>query len=218
MFDRKLRRIVDPILEQVARPLVAVGLTANAMTVIGFLLGMAGCAVLSQGHYRLGLFFIALNRFADGLDGMMARRTGPTDVGGFLDIVLDMIFYSGVPFAFALAEPATRQWPAMFLIYSFMGTGGSFLAYAAISAKRGQTAQPEEYKSFYFSAGLMEGGETIFFFVLFCLLPHHFGPLAWTFGVLCWLTTLARIGLGVHAFSKPAHFVPESKSVSKTPT
>src|SRR5262249_47729045 len=127
------------------------------------------------------------------------RRTAITDVGGFLDIVLDLIFYSGVPFSFALADH-TRLLPACFLIYSFIGAGGSFLAFSVISAKRGVIADAGHQKSFFYSLGLMEGTETIAFFVLFCLLPEHFSLLAWVFGSLCWLTTFLRLLTGIMMF------------------
>ena len=55
-------------------------------------------------------------------------------------------------------------------------------------------------KSFFYSAGLMEGTETVAFFALFCLLPNDFPALAWTFGGLCWLTTALRIAAGVREF------------------
>ena len=48
-------------------------------------------------------------------------------------------------------------------------------------------------KSLYFSNGLLEGSETIGFFVLLCLLPQHFVPLAWIFGALCYATATLRL-------------------------
>lgn len=199
MFDTSLRRLIDPTLDRAARQVARLGGTANAMTVAGFLIGMGGCVAIAFRWYAAGLAAILLNRLADGLDGSLARLRATTDRGGFLDTVLDTIFYSGVPFGFAVAEPANAL-PAAFLIYSFIGTGGSFLAYAAISAKRGITSDPERRKSFYYSVGLMEGGETILFFVLFCLWPAHFATLAWIFGGLCWITTATRLAAGLQAF------------------
>ena len=199
MLDTRVRRLIDPLLDRVATVLVTLGWGANAVTVGGFLVGAAGCVAIGFAHYPLALLLLLLNRVADGLDGSIARRAGVTDVGGYLDIVLDLIFYSGVPFAFAVARP-TLALPAAFLIYSFIGTGGSFLAYATIAAKRGVTADPERKKSFYYAAGLIEGTETIVFFVVCCLYPEHFAVLAWTFGGLCWLTTAARITAAVLSF------------------
>lgn len=202
MFDAQVRRWIDPPLDALARLLCKASINANIVTVGGFVVGMAGCAAIAFENYTWALFLIGLNRLADGLDGAIARQSGSTDVGGFLDIILDMIFYSGVPFAFALAQPESML-PAMFLIYSFIGTGGSFLAYAVISAKRGVTSDRLKQKSFFYSQGLMEGTETIVFFFLFCTWPGHFAVLAWTFGGLCWLTTIIRIITGILMFQDP---------------
>lgn len=201
MLDRWVRRGIDPGLETVAARLAGWGISANALTVLGFGIGAGACIAIAFEHYAAGLALILLNRFTDGLDGCVARRTGATDLGGFLDIVLDTIFYSGVPFAFAIADPQ-RLLPACFLIYSFVGTGGSFLAFAIIVAKRG-AAGSERKKSFFYSVGLMEGTETIVFFVLFCVLPESFPVLAWTFGTLCWVTVALRIASGVNSFRGP---------------
>ena len=202
MFDARIRPIIDPPLNAVAKVFAKFRVGANAITLSGFGLGMMACVAIVLQEYTAALILIVLNRVADGLDGAVARRTGSTDVGGYLDIVLDMIFYSGVPFAFAVSRPEFAL-PASFLIYSFVGTGGSFLAYATIAAKRGLRTESRGKKAFYYAAGLMEGTETIVFFILFCLFPEHFPVLAWVFGGLCWLTTTARIIAGVIAFREP---------------
>ena len=73
-------------------------------------------------------------------------------------------------------------------------------AFAVLAAKRGLSTEARGRKSFYYAAGLMEGTETVVFFVLFCLFPDWFAVLAWVFGGLCWLTTAARIVAAVGTF------------------
>ena len=124
-----------------------------------------------------------VNRLADGLDGAVARQTRLTDLGGFLDIVLDFIVYAGMVFAFALADPAANALAAAFLLFAFMGTGSSFLAFAIMAAKRGITTDLRGRKSLYYLGGLAEGTETILFLALACLLPDRFVPLALGFAV-----------------------------------
>ena len=48
---------------------------------------------------------------------------------------------------------------------------------------------------------LMEGTETIAFFVLLCLLPGWFAPLAWIFASLCFITAFSRLLLAREVFS-----------------
>ncbi len=202
MFDRPIRKLIDPLLEPPARRLAAWKISANSVTWTGFAFGATAAVLITLQKYEWGLIALAANRVCDGLDGALARQTKPSDLGGFLDIVLDMIFYAGIPLAFAFADRHNLL-PAVFLLFSFIGTSGSFLAYAVISAKRGIRTDADGRKSFFYSVGLMEGSETIGFFVVFCLFPNAFPTLAWIFGGLCCVTTVARVMAGIAEFSRP---------------
>jgi phosphatidylglycerophosphate synthase len=199
VLDGRIRKAIDPALDRVGAAAAALGLSANAVTVAGFLLGAGAWAALAFACYPLALALILLNRAADGLDGAVARHRGATDLGGYLDIVLDFLFYAGVPFFFAVGRPGAAL-PAAFLVFSFVGTGSSFLAFAAVAAKRGLTTEARGRKSIYYLGGLTEGAETILLFVLICLLPGQFELLAWAFGGLCWVTTACRVAAAAGAF------------------
>lgn len=200
MFDRTVRRIIDPLLEPLAGGLARVGVSATMLTITGFVAGLAAALAASQQLWMTTAGFILFNRLCDGLDGMVARRNGPTDSGGFLDIVLDLIFYGAVPLGFGLSNEKNLL-PAAALIHSFLGSSGSFLAWAAIAAKRGPIDDWGGRKSMEYSAGFMEGTETVLFLLTFCAVPSAFVPLAWIFCGLCWLTTLLRIFSGWSQFS-----------------
>ena len=196
MLDRHLRPLIDPPLDRLAVAL-APRLSADAVTVGGFALGCLAMLAVMLGQFWLGLVLLLLNRAADGLDGAIARRNGVTDLGGYLDIVLDFIVYSGIVFAFAVADPGANALAAAFLVFSFMGTGASFLAFAIMAAKHGLDSPEQGTKSLYYLGGLAEGTETILFLVAVLLWPAGFALLAWLFGALCWLTTLGRILIAV---------------------
>lgn len=199
MFDAVLRRAIDPPLDAAGRRLARRGVTANTVTLIGFAVGSAAVPALACGRYDLALAAILANRLADGLDGAVARAAGPTDLGGYLDIVLDFLFYSAVVFGVALGRPQDALWAA-FLIFSFVGTGTSFLAYSIIAAKRGVTSARRGRKSIFYLGGLAEGTETIAALALICLFPDRFPWIAGVFGAMCWITTATRIGQAVQAF------------------
>jgi phosphatidylglycerophosphate synthase len=192
MLDPLMRRLIDPPLDRVGRRLAAAGISANAVTVVGFGVGALAIPCLAAQWYGAALAAILVNRLADGLDGAVARHTMPSDFGGYLDIVCDFIVYAGVAFGFALARPENAV-PAAFLILSFVGTGTSFLAFAILAAKRGLASEARGRKSLYYLGGLTEGTETIAVFVAFCLFPGVFPMLACIFAALCWLTTVARV-------------------------
>jgi len=83
---------------------------------------------------------------------------------------------------------------ATFLIFSFIGTGTSFLAFAVIAEKHGISSAAHGQKSFLYLGGLTEGTETIIFYIIICLFPEHFPILAVVFGGLCWITVVGRFG------------------------
>ena len=105
MFDAAIRPLMNKPLEIAARQAIAFGISANAATAMGFVVGIGAAGLIAAKLYWVGLGVILLSRFFDGLDGAIARQTKLTDVGGFLDITLDFIFYASAVFAFALAEP-----------------------------------------------------------------------------------------------------------------
>jgi phosphatidylglycerophosphate synthase len=193
MLDPFLRRLIDQPLNRAGTWLADRGLTANQTTLTGLAIGLLAVPLLAYGHYAASLFIILLNRLLDGLDGAIARQSRPTAFGGYLDIVCDMAFYAAVPLGFALARADNAVW-ACLLLASFMCTGASFLGRAVMAAQRGEADdQRRGRKSFFHSAGLIEGTETIIAFVLFCLFPPAFPWLATLFAVLCFWTAAARV-------------------------
>ena len=193
MLDRPARRRLDPLLDRIAARCIARGLSANAVTLIGFGVGLLALLFIAGRHDLIGLLLLLLNRTADGIDGAIARRTQATERGGYLDIVFDFIIYSGVPFAFAVSRPE-QALAAAFLVFSFVGTGTSFLAFAIFKRDA-----PAMGKAFHYLGGLTEGTETIALFVIVLLFPDAFTPAAWIFGTLCWLTTVGRISVAMSA-------------------
>jgi CDP-diacylglycerol--glycerol-3-phosphate 3-phosphatidyltransferase len=77
-------------LAKVAGVLDALGLTPNALTVIGLVLNLAVAGVLATGHLRIGGALVLVASLFDGLDGALARHTGKVSkFGAFFDSTLD---------------------------------------------------------------------------------------------------------------------------------
>ena len=204
MFDARLRPLIDMPLNAIARKLSGTGITPNFITGFGFFLGLlaAGCLVLKLDYAAFAL--ILGSRFMDGLDGAVARHAAPrsrhpnaksqeSDLGGYYDIVSDFLFYSGIILAFAIGRPE-HALMAAFLIFCFVGTGSSFLAYAIIAAKQGRTdGNAQGKKSFFYLTGITEGSETILVLCLICIFPASFNIIAAIFGALCLMTTMGRV-------------------------
>jgi phosphatidylglycerophosphate synthase len=172
------------------------------VTLSGLAVDIAAIATIASAHYIAGLAFIALSRLLDGLDGAVARASVRSPLGGYLDIVTDYVFYAGVPLGFALAAPQSNALPGAALLASFLLTCSSFLAYAALAAQHGIQPDPRRPKSFFYSTGLMEGTETIAFFVGMVLWPAHFAMLAWICSALCVITAIQRSAAAVRTFPR----------------
>jgi phosphatidylglycerophosphate synthase len=200
MLDAALRPVIDGPLNVAGGMLARSGLPATAVTLIGLAVGLLAAAAVALQAYAAGFALILLNRLLDGLDGAVARATATTDRGGYLDIVVDYVFYAGIPLAFALADPSRNALPAAALLAGFCLTCSSFLTFAAIAAIRGLKTETHGRKSFFYSTGLVEGTETILFFLLMVAVPDWFALLAWVFAGLCVLTAIQRAILAMNVF------------------
>lgn len=202
MLDSVSIPVVKWPLNLAAKCLNKLSIKANHISVAGFIIGCGAFPAIITGSMSVALICILLNRIFDGLDGALARIQGPTDAGGFLDICLDFLFYSLIPFAFVIASPNDNAVAGAFLIFSFIGTGSSFLAFAVMAGKRGIESPVYKHKSLYYMSGLTEGTETIACLTAFCLWPQHFSTIAYVFGAACWFTTATRIHSGFYTLSE----------------
>jgi phosphatidylglycerophosphate synthase len=201
MLDRMAVALLRPGLERGARGLQRLGLSANAVTWLGFVLGVCAAWAIVNRAYGLGLALIGASRLCDGLDGALARLTQPTDRGAFLDVVLDFLFYAGIPLAFAWSDPGARALPAATLLAAFMGTASGFLAYAVLAERRGLRSDAYPRKGIFYLGGLTEASETLICFALMCLLPAWFALWAYGFALMCAVTIVTRLIAGWRAFA-----------------
>ncbi|MGJ8612046.1 MAG: CDP-alcohol phosphatidyltransferase family protein [Octadecabacter sp.] len=193
MLDAAARKLIDRPLNALGKTLAARGVTADGVTLAGLALGLLAAAMIAVGWTGLALGPLLASRLADGLDGAVARASQKTDFGGYLDIACDFLFYGAIPFGFVVMDPTANAIAGAFLLTSFYFNGTSFLGYAILAEKRGLETSAQGIKSLYFSNGLLEGTETIVFFVLLCLFPASFALLAWVFGTLCFATATLRL-------------------------
>lgn len=199
MLDGIARRMVQPGLDRLAGWL-ARRMTADQVTLAGAGFGVLAGGLIAAGWPGLALGALLASRIADGLDGAVARIRGKTEFGGILDIACDFVFYAAIPLGFVLADPAGNGVAGAALLAAFYINAATFLGYAILAEKRGMQTQARGEKSLYFTAGLMEGTETIGFFVLMCLWPAGFSVLAWVFAALCVITAGARLRLAARVF------------------
>ncbi|NMP80499.1 CDP-alcohol phosphatidyltransferase family protein [Pseudoalteromonas arctica] len=218
MLDKFITPVIKPLLTPVVMLMHKRGITADQLTVVGFLVGLLAVPLLAFEMWYGALVAIALNRILDGLDGALARYANQSSsAGGFLDITLDFLFYAAIPLGFIFANPEQNAIAGSLLLATFIGTGSSFLAFA-IAAEKFKLEKPQfKYKSFYYLNGLTEGTETIALFIAFCIWPQHFAVMASIFAIACGITIFTRIHGGYHTLkqqeadaNKAAENVPSS--------
>jgi phosphatidylglycerophosphate synthase len=194
VVDRYLRPSKDVVLDSLSRRLPNVPPTAITLT--AFAVGLAACVFSWQGHYGWGLGLWLLNRILDGLDGSIARQhTKQSDLGGYLDILLDFVIYALLPLALVLSAPSqTRLVALACLLASFYINAGSWMYLAAILEKRHTLQQQaRELTSITMPRGLIEGAETILFYCLFLLFPQQLELLFTFMALLVTATAIQRV-------------------------
>jgi len=191
MLDATMRRLIDPPLNAAAG-MIGTKISANSITIGGFLLGVGSAYAVVQGQFTTALILLLLNRMADGLDGAVARQTKATDLGAYLDIVSDFVLWAILPLAF-LFHDMNNAFAVAVLLSSFAMSMTVFLAYAIQAERRGTVSDAQGKKGFYYLAGLAEGTETILFFIAAMAYPHSFAPLALLFAAFVFLSVIGRL-------------------------
>jgi phosphatidylserine synthase len=178
MLDAPVRKIFASPLDPVAVAMTRAGIRASTITLVGFMMGLGAVAFIITEQYAGALFFLALNRVCDILDGMIARVKGPTAIGGFLDATLDLLIYAMIPFAFAMARQQDAL-AATFLLLGFVVAAVPVLSVRIFSPHR---SWDEDFV-------LCGHTENFVIVVLICVAERWtFTPLAYFYGSLCFLS------------------------------
>lgn len=192
MLDAAVRARIAPGLERAAAMLERHGATPGAVTAVGLAIGVGACVAAALGAWSFALALWLANRTLDGVDGALARRRGPTDLGGLLDFTADFVVYGGFVLGVAIAVPDARV-ACSALLAAYLLNNVALLSFAALVEKRGLAFGDE--RSLRFTAGLTEGTETIVAYCALCLLPGHAATIAWVFTAMVLITAGQRIAL-----------------------
>lgn len=189
MLDPFMRRLIDPPLNRIAK---YVPLSANTVTALGFVAGLASAVAVAYGMMTAALLLLIANRLADGLDGAVARA-GETssNFGAYADIVADFLVWSILPLSFIYLS-SENALAAAILLSSFAMSMTVFLAFAVMAEKLAIKTEAQGKKGFFYLAGLAEGTETIVFFAACMIWPGSFPTLALAFAALVYCSVIGR--------------------------
>ncbi len=162
-----------------------------SVTWTGVVLALIAAAVVAAERPVIGLVIWLVSRIADGLDGLVAREGRMTTAyGGFMDITLDMAAYSGMVLGFAIAYPEYGlMWTCVLAGYVLAVT--TTLALAAAAERLGRTVVVGN-RTFQFTRGLAEAGETTVVYVLWTLWPAAIAPVGWAWCGLLLASAIQR--------------------------
>lgn len=194
MLDQRARALYAPAIGRVAAGAAGAGLSAGAVTAAGLAVGIGACVAAALGAWGIALGLWLANRTLDGLDGAIARRTRPSDLGGMLDFLADFVVYAGFVVAVAIAVPDARL-AATALLAAYLLNNVALLSFASLIERRGLPLGDE--RSLRLTSGLTEGTETILAYATICLLPTHAATIAWIFAAMVMITVGQRIALAI---------------------
>lgn len=184
MLD-KLRPLARHIAEYPARVLAGMGVTPNAITVIGLLLNLLVALVIASGSLVAGGVLVLFANLFDMLDGAVARVSGKgSKFGAFFDSTLDR--YAEAVVYLGVGAWLYSQGDGTTLLAAYLGIIGSLMvSYTRARAEGlgvigevGLLPRPE--RILLLSIGLLFHGQLL-------------TPVLWLLALLANLTALQRI-------------------------
>ncbi len=183
VFDGNLRSAVDKVLDPIGVVLWRLKITADALTILGILVAVAGAIVIGRDHLFAGFICLLLTGIPDALDGAVAKAAGTASVrGAFFDSVSDRVtdslLFSGIAWHLATEEPGR----IMMLPVALMATA------MLVSYQRAKA----ESLGFDAKGGIMERAERFIALAVGLLFDDILIPVLWVMLVLTGITACQR--------------------------
>ncbi len=195
MFDHWLRTLKDRLFAPFA-PAIGRLVHPNVISVLALLAGLAAAVLAAQGRGVPAMGAWAASRILDGLDGSVARAVGAqSDLGGYLDTLMDFVVYAAVPIGVVLGHPTEATWRSgLFLLASFYVNAASWMYLAAILERRNLGAGVTgERTTVTMPPGIVAGTETVVLYSAILLAPAWAPTLFWIMGALVCLNVVLRL-------------------------
>jgi Phosphatidylglycerophosphate synthase len=167
-ISNQSRDRVKKVFEPIALGMGRLGLTPDALTLIGFAVTVVGAVLIAQQLWLAGGLVILIGGVFDMFDGTLARATGRvTTFGAFMDSVFDrageIVVYVGI--VVGLAELGIRygSWLASAamgsaVLVSYTRAKSEGLGFTAGTGMAAIGIMPREVRLIILSAGLIVGG------------------------------------------------------------
>ena len=165
MLDTHTHRYFQPLFTFIARVCLRCGITANALTIAGLVMGLVAATLVLFGQAVPGIVVLWLSGLLDAADGTLARMTRSSPLGAIMDITFDRVVEVAMILALAWCYPEARM--ALLLLTAVIVVAMSlFLSIGAALVNHSA-------KSFHYAPGLAERSEGFIFLSLMALNPSH---------------------------------------------
>ncbi|MCA0170958.1 CDP-alcohol phosphatidyltransferase family protein [Bacillus sp. RAR_GA_16] len=185
MLDTHARKYVQPLMDRTADSLLRVGLTANQVTILSFIIGVSSGFLVYFNQFILAVIVLWVSGYLDAVDGTMARKTKPSAFGTVLDVSFDRVVEISVILGLAFRFPEA-MWALLLLSTSIIFAMTIFLTVGAVSEKKG-------VKSFYYQAGAAERTEGFILFTAMILFHNILVMLTLVFLAIELFTAFQRL-------------------------
>ena len=164
-ISNRSRDAIKAVFEPIALAMGRVGLTPDALTLIGFAITATGAILVALQHWTIGGIVVFIGGAFDMFDGTLARATGRASRwGAFLDSVFDRggeaIVYIGIVFGAAVDEHtrvpilATSAMAAAFMV-SYVRARAEGLGFSPGKGMAAVGLMPREVRLVILSLGLI---------------------------------------------------------------
>ncbi len=186
MLDTHARKYFNPLFDVVASIFIKANISANAITMVAFIVGIISAVLLYFEKDMLSLVFLWLSGFLDVIDGEVARKTNTKSmIGAQFDIISDRIVE--ILFIWAIALKNDK------ILYELLFLVSMILISMTVFLTTGMISKNDTKKSFYYQSGIMERTEGFIMFTLMIIFKKHIDKVILVYALLILFTILQRI-------------------------
>ena len=185
MLDTHCRKYIQPMIKLGASIAMKMGLSANNVTVLAMLLGVASGVLTYFGMGIIGVALLWFSGYLDAVDGTIARETkSSSPFGTVMDITFDRIVEGAIIIGVAHKFPQF-SFQSLLLAVSIIISMTIFLTTGPLAENKGE-------KSFHYQAGLAERSEGFIMLSLMILLGDKAGIVINIFTAIVLFTAYQR--------------------------
>jgi phosphatidylglycerophosphate synthase len=193
VIDAQLRVQKEAVLGPVAGRLPS-RISPISITLLAVVPGIGAALAAADGRNILAVGLWLLNRLLDGLDGTLARqRDRQSDLGAYLDILMDFLVYAAVPIGLAAHADSQTTWIAAAALLAAFYVNTISWAYLSALLERRERNKSREYTSVTMPGGLIEGAETVVLYAIMLAVPAGAPMVFWVMAAAVAITVGQRV-------------------------